>query len=362
MKATAPMTFAQQLLNWFEKHGRKSLPWQQNPTPYRVWVSEIMLQQTQVTTVKDYYQRFMQRFPELENLAEAPEDEVLGLWAGLGYYTRARNLHACARCVASEFDGQFPTQDPEAMRSLPGIGPSTAHAIIALSSNQRAVILDGNVKRVLARYFAVQGWPGKSAINRQLWQYADEVTPPNRAADYTQAIMDLGATLCTPRNPQCNRCPVAEGCLALSLDLTDQLPTPKPKKQLPQKERHFLLLHNQDREVLLYKRPSEGLWGGLWSLPEFPDSQALKNWLQAACPPARLIQDPLPGLRHSFSHYHLQLIPWVAYLDQAPQIHEEAATYTPSLATTATLWYNPEQNPDLGLATPIKRLLQGFQQ
>lgn len=354
-------SFAEQLLNWYQQEGRKNLPWQQNPTPYRVWVSEIMLQQTQVTTVLGYYQRFMQSFPDVESLAKAPQDEVLHLWAGLGYYTRARNLHACAQAVVSQHNGHFPVDCQKTMQSLPGIGPSTAAAIIALSSNQRAVILDGNVKRVVARYFAISGWPGKTAISRQLWEKAALLTPDDQAADYTQAIMDLGATLCTPRNPSCDRCPVADGCQALSLQLTDQLPTPKPKKVKPEKQRYFLLLFDPQNQILMKQRPQQGIWGGLWSLPEFDSYPDMKNWLEQQHPGAQLDSEPMPSFQHTFSHYHLQIKPWKARLPKPEQVQEPGTGYPPDMTSTASLWYNLSQPANLGLPAPIQRLLQGLQ-
>lgn len=348
------LNFAERLLAWYDLAGRKHLPWQQNPTPYRVWVSEIMLQQTQVATVIGYYQAFMQRFPDLFSLAAAPQEEVLHRWAGLGYYTRARNLHLCAQTLVRDHQGRFPLHDQQAMEKLPGIGPSTAAAIIALSSNQRAVILDGNVKRVLARYLALEGWPGKTAINRIFWQKADELTPEQRPAAYTQAIMDLGATLCTPRNPQCSHCPVAERCQALALGLTDQLPTPKPRKQLPSQERYFLLLRNAQDQLLLEQRPQQGIWGGLWSLPEFDTLENLQSWLLKAYPEAQLqTQHPDP-IKHTFSHYHLLIKPQVACLPaEATGINEPPAEYS------AVCWYNPRQPANLGLPAPIKKLLKG---
>ncbi len=359
--------FAQQLVQWFHHHGRKNLPWQQQPTPYRVWVSEIMLQQTQVATVIDYYQRFMQQLPTLEDLARAPQDQVMQLWAGLGYYTRARNLHACAQQVMQEHQGHFPIHSLDAMQSLPGIGPSTAAAIIALSSNQRAVILDGNVKRVLARYAAVEGWPGKSAINKRLWQLADQLTPADQAAAYTQAIMDLGATLCTPKQPACERCPVAQGCQAKRLGLARQLPTPKPKKKLPEQQRLFLLLIKEPRQLLLQKRPQQGIWGGLWSLPEFTSHAELQNWLQLHYPGAQLAAQPDTGFRHTFSHYHLQIQPWQAQL-AATALQEPVTCYQPTsdskgkMTAAEQLWYNleTEASPP-GLPAPIQRLLKGLQ-
>lgn len=354
-----PTSFAQRLLDWYQRQGRKHLPWQQERTPYRVWVSEIMLQQTQVATVIDYYQNFMQRFPDVFSLAQAPQDEVLHLWAGLGYYTRARNLHACAQQLVAEYQGEFPIHCQKSMESLPGIGPSTAAAIIALSSNQRAVIMDGNVKRVIARYFALSGWPGQAATNRLFWQKADQLTPQNQAADYTQAIMDLGATLCTPRQPDCNRCPVASDCQALAQQLTDQLPTPKPKKHRPEKQSYFLLLIDSQEQLLLQQRPQQGIWGGLWSLPEFDSYQAMQKWLKEHYPTAQLDSEPLPSLWHAFSHYRLQLHPWQAQLSGSTTLQEPTAHFGQEMTAPASLWYNPRKPANLGLPAPIQKLLKG---
>ncbi|SFC26681.1 A/G-specific DNA-adenine glycosylase [Marinospirillum celere] len=354
-------SFAERLLSWYQHQGRKNLPWQQNPTPYRVWVSEIMLQQTQVATVIDYYQRFMQSFPDIFTLASASQEQVLHHWAGLGYYSRARNLHRCAQILVQEYQGHFPLQDQKAMEALPGIGPSTAAAIIALSSDQRAVILDGNVKRVVARYFALEGWPGKTAINRLFWKKADELTPATRAADYTQAIMDLGATLCTPRQPQCSQCPVKDHCKGLLQDKVSQLPSPKPKKALPTQERHFLVLNKNSKELLLQQRPQDGIWGGLWCLPDFTTREELEAWLTQTYPQARLEHQGLEPVKHVFSHYRLLIRPWQAHLADISGIQEEAQTYSPSMAPTTSLWYNPRQPANVGLPAPIKKLLEGIQ-
>jgi len=269
------------LLAWFDRHGRKDLPWQRDVTPYRVWVSEIMLQQTQVTTVIPYYQRFMTRFPEVGTLAEAPLDDVLHHWSGLGYYARARNLHRTAVAIQHDHGGYFP-REIETMQDLPGIGRSTAAAILALSTGQRHAILDGNVKRVLARYHAVAGWSGQAAVEKELWALAERHTPRARVAHYTQAIMDLGATVCTRARAACYHCPLANGCRAWREDRVHELPTPRPRTARRSRKTTMLILTNDRSEVLLEQRPPSGIWGGLWSLPETtaaPDDEtALVDW------------------------------------------------------------------------------------
>lgn len=258
--------FTRSVLRWYKKHGRHDLPWQKDINAYRVWVSEIMLQQTQVNTVIPYYERFMQTFPTVRDLAQADIDEVLHLWTGLGYYARARNLHKSARIIHTDHNNRFP-DDLESIVALPGIGRSTAGAILSLALNQVAPILDGNVKRVLARYHRVEGWPGNKKTEQKLWQLAESVTPDKEFAAYTQAIMDLGATVCTRSNPLCDQCPVNNGCEARETGTQEQYPGKKPKKTLPVKQTIFTIIENDKGEVLLEKRLPQGIWGGLWSFP-----------------------------------------------------------------------------------------------
>src|SRR5690554_4517295 len=255
-----PAAFGPAVVAWYAEHGRKNLPWQQAVSPYRVWVSEIMLQQTQVSTVIDYFTRFMHALPNVQALAAAPLDEVLHLWTGLGYYTRARNLHKTAQLICQDYDGEFP-RSAAALATLPGIGPSTAGAIASLSMGLRAPILDGNVKRVLARYSAESEYPGASQASKRLWQLSEQLTPQQDVAHYTQAMMDLGATLCTRKQPDCPRCPVRSGCLAYAHQLQEVLPAPRPRKTLPIKHVTMPLLINQDNDLLLLQRPTEGIWG-----------------------------------------------------------------------------------------------------
>ena len=256
--------FSAIVLQWFDQHGRKHLPWQQTKSAYNTWISEIMLQQTQVATVIPYYNAFMARFPTVEDLAKAPIDEVLHHWTGLGYYARARNLHKAAHMIVNEFDGQFP-QDPQLLEQLPGVGRSTAAAVSSIAYGTKAAILDGNVKRVLARYFAVEGWPGNTQVAKRLWEHAEALTPDRRNADYTQAMMDLGATLCTRSKPRCGDCPISESCLALKADRVTDFPGSKPKKEKPTKQTYMLLIKDGAR-FLLEQRPAVGIWGGIVEL------------------------------------------------------------------------------------------------
>lgn len=309
-QAMTEPSFSQALLDWFDVSGRHDLPWQQNKTPYRVWVSEIMLQQTQVQTVIPYYERFMTSFPTVEALAQSTEEAVLAHWSGLGYYARGRNLLKAAKVVVDELDGIFPS-DLEGMMALPGIGRSTAGAILSIACGQRHPILDGNVKRVLCRYDAVESWSGGKQTEAKLWQRAEALTPETRFEDYTQAIMDLGATLCTRSKPKCNVCPVSENCQAWRQGRVTEFPYSKPKTEKPTREVAMLLLRKSSGDILLEKRPTNGIWGGLWSLPESPEpavQNLIKNKVETVCEGAGdLIKWPL--LKHTFSHYHLMIQP-----------------------------------------------------
>ena len=341
-----PEQFGSAVLDWYDQHGRKDLPWQQGITPYRVWVSEIMLQQTQVSTVLGYFGRFMDALPNVQALAAAPVDEVLHLWTGLGYYTRARNLQKTAQIVVAEHGGEFPASVTQ-LTELPGIGRSTAGAIASLSMGLRAPILDGNVKRVLARYSAQEGYPGEPKVAAQLWALAEQLTPAARVNQYTQAMMDLGATLCTRSKPSCLLCPLQRGCQAHLLGLQSRYPIPKPRKVLPQKSTLMPLLANRDGAILLYRRPASGLWGGLWSLPELLtgeelDGLALQHGLILG------ERQALPALTHTFSHFQLAIEPWLVHVEQASS----------AVAEGDWLWYNLATPPRLGLAAPVKKLLK----
>lgn len=346
--STEPPPLSRALLDWFDVYGRKHLPWQQQQTPYRVWVSEIMLQQTQVNTVIPYYQRFMQRFPDVQALAAADIDAVLHLWTGLGYYARARHLHQTARLVVSAYAGQFPRTVEELSR-LPGVGRSTAGAIVALALRQRAVILDGNVKRVLTRLHCVEGWPDQAKVQQRLWELADRHTPDARCADYTQAIMDLGATLCARSRPACGLCPLQDRCEAFRQQRTAEFPQRKPAKELPVRSTYMLLYWQPSvRQVLLEKRPSQGLWGGLWSLPECSELTALEPGLSADLMAQPQSLQQWATLRHTFSHFHLDIVPVLIPLAAADVRVMESDRYH---------WYSLQQPSERGLAAPVKRLL-----
>ncbi|WP_145183821.1 MULTISPECIES: A/G-specific adenine glycosylase [unclassified Pseudomonas] len=341
-----PTQFSSAVLAWYDQHGRHDLPWQQGINPYRVWVSEIMLQQTQVSTVLNYFDRFMQALPTVQALAEAPEDEVLHLWTGLGYYTRARNLQKAAKIVVAQYGGEFP-RSVEQLTELPGIGRSTAGAIASISMGIRAPILDGNVKRVLARFTAQAGYPGEPKVANQLWATAERFTPQQRANHYTQAMMDLGATLCTRSKPTCLLCPVRSGCEAHLHGEETRYPEPKPRKALPQRRTLMPLLANHEGAILLYRRPSSGLWGGLWSLPELDDIAQLDDL--AYQHGLRLSERrALDGLTHTFSHFQLAIEPWLVRVDPVD----------PHVAEADWLWYNLATPPRLGLAAPVKKLLK----
>lgn len=346
-----PTQFSERLLVWYDKHGRHDLPWQENQTPYRVWVSEIMLQQTQVNTVIPYYQRFMESFPDVQTLASADQEQVLEHWAGLGYYARGRNLHKAAQIICDQYGGEFPETLDE-FSSLPGIGRSTAGAILSLSRGQRHPILDGNVKRVLTRYYAVEGWPGQTAVERKLWVLADDLTPDTRVNAYTQAIMDLGATLCTRAKPACALCPVQAGCQAFAQGRPTDFPNKKPKKAQPVKTTDMLLILNDKGEVMLEKRPPTGIWGGLWSLPECPEGSPETWVLERYGLKVRHEQD-WAGFRHTFSHYHLDITPRLMRLEN---------TRTDRVMEAAdTNWYNTGQKLPVGCAAPVQKLLDLLQ-
>lgn len=338
--------FAKVVLAWFDEHGRKHLPWQQNPTPYRVWVSEIMLQQTQVATATPYYERFMQRFPDLKALATAPIDDVLAHWSGLGYYARARNLHRSAVRILSEHKGELPAT-LDGLQDLPGIGRSTAAAILSLSGAQHEAILDGNVKRVLARYFAVEGWPGKKPVLDKLWDYSEQVTPATRTGPFNQAMMDLGASICSRTKPQCSQCPLSSLCQANLSQSQLAYPGKKPKKTIPVKNTCMLLLRNPNNQVLLVQRPPTGIWGGLWSLPELGEA-SLAEWLDAARLTAVTDATSFARFRHTFSHYHLDI--------DALSLNVKPNKRHLVLEADQYIWYDGDQLPG-GVAAPISKML-----
>jgi A/G-specific adenine glycosylase len=340
-------SFADQVLAWFACHGRKNLPWQQSPTPYRVWVSEIMLQQTQVATVAPYFERFMRRFPDLEKLAQAPLDEVLQLWSGLGYYARARHLHRTAGMVLRQYGGVFPDNIEQA-EALPGIGRSTAGAILSLAGGQRHAILDGNVKRVLARCFAVAGWPGQAHVLRQLWALAEQQTPQTRVAHYNQAMMDLGATVCTRATPRCDACPLRGRCQAAREGRQSEFPGRKPRRQLAVRATYMLLLRRTDGELLLERRPPSGIWGGLLSFPECPQRDAIVDYCRESLGCFASALEFLPARRHTFSHFHLDYTPVLIACEPSAEAVRDENRY---------LWQRLDSAISGGLPTPVAKLI-----
>jgi A/G-specific adenine glycosylase len=357
--------FSQRLLCWFDQHGRHNLPWQKNPTAYRVWVSEIMLQQTQVSTVIPYYQRFMERFDSIQSLANSNLDEILQHWAGLGYYARGRNLHKSAGIILEQHDGIFP-KDIESVNALPGIGRSTAGAILALSSNQHHAILDGNVKRILCRFHGISGYPDNKKIESTLWQAAEQHTPAKRVADYTQAIMDLGATLCTRSKPGCKICPQRSDCYAYEHDEVALLPLAKPRQKNPDRHRYMLALLDSDNNISLFKRPDKGIWGGLYSLPEFESRRACSEQLAAYELEATVGLQTGEDIQHAFSHFNLRITPLFLSLspDKLDAILALSAkrtdSHTMGVMMNKNTRYNflsdPEQLP-IGVPTPIRKIL-----
>ncbi len=340
-------TFSADVIAWQRQHGRHALPWQNTRDAYRIWLSEIMLQQTQVAAVLAYYARFLERFPTLHELAAAPSEDVMAQWSGLGYYTRARNLHACARRVVAEYGGVFPA-DPALLAELPGIGRSTAAAIAAFSSGARAAILDGNVKRVFARVFGIDQYPGTKPVEDGLWRRAEALLPAEGIEAYTQGLMDLGATLCMRSSPDCARCPLQARCVAFATDRTAELPVRKPKKATPEKQAAMLVLIDGG-EVLLEQRADSGIWGGLLSLPEV-DGHGERGAVGGIDAAARRfgtveeVQTLLP-LVHVFTHYKLHILPFKVTLVQRAPLD---ARYQ---------WWPLERIAGAPLPAPVKKLL-----
>jgi A/G-specific adenine glycosylase len=333
--------FADRVLAWYDTCGRKDLPWQQNRNAYRVWISEIMLQQTQVRTVIPYFERFMRSFPDVISLADAELDDVLHHWSGLGYYARARNLHRAAGIVRDDYGGEFP-DSIDAVAGLPGIGRSTAGAILSLAFGQRHPILDGNVKRVLARHAAIDGWPGKTAVSKQLWEIAAALTPHDRTNAYTQAIMDLGATICTRSRPACTECPVIDDCLGSGEP--ERFPGRKPRREKPLRST-TMVLAVADGAVYLERRPASGIWGGLWSLPEVSDVDA---WCSERLDAATVDAEAWDTLRHSFSHFDLDITPIVVRIDAVSSRVADCADST---------WHRLDTAPPGGVAAPVSKLI-----
>ena len=364
-KSSSNAPFAQSVLKWYDKFGRKHLPWQQDKTLYGVWLSEVMLQQTQVATVIPYFERFIKTFPNITALANASQDEVLHLWSGLGYYARARNLHKAAQKVRDEFNGNFPTNFDQVW-ALPGVGRSTAGAVLSSVLNQPYPILDGNVKRVLARYFTVEGWPGEKKVENHLWTLTEQVTPIDRVADFNQAMMDIGAMVCTRTKPKCELCPLNLECLAYQNHSWETFPAKKPKKDMPEKDTYFLIL-SKNGKVYLEQRENSGLWGGLFCFPQFEDKASLLHFL--AQEKVSYYQE-WPAFRHTFSHFHLYIYPIYAELDGGINIEqanldwrkvvESPKEYQSNLSSAVKYWYDPQNPEQIGLAQPVKNLLIQF--
>lgn len=342
MSAAGQAPFAQRVLAWWDRHGRQNLPWQHPRSPYRVWIAEIMLQQTQVATVVPYFERWMRCFPDIGALAAASLDEVLSLWSGLGYYARARNLHKAAVLCRDRHGGELPSA-AAALSALPGIGPSTANAIVSQSTDQPAAVLDGNVRRVLARHAAIDGWTGGAAVQKRLWQEAEARLPARRGADYTQAVMDLGALLCRRSKPACARCPVRSDCRALEQGIVQQLPSPKPRSKVSDRRVHLLILRDDAGRVLLERRPPAGVWGGLWCLPEGDSLPAIEQRLGLRA--AKLSE--LPTFAHRLSHLRMEIIPTLATAQYAGQVQ----------CSPEQGWFDPVDHHRLGLPKPVSELL-----
>lgn len=348
MKSPDPEDFADRVLAWFDAHGRKDLPWQQAVIPYRVWVSEVMLQQTQVATVIPYFERFVRRFPDPIALADASLDEVLHFWSGLGYYSRARHLHQAAQIVRDEHGGHLP-EEIEAVCGLPGVGRSTAGAILSLSLGKPHPILDGNVKRVLARVYAVSGWPGSVGVQRRLWELAEVLTPAMRVGAYNQGMMDLGATVCTRARPACGDCPLCDLCQARCSGDPEAFPSSRPRKALPLRRTRVLMLRDPSGAVLLQRRPPAGIWGGLWVLPEIPEGADPPTWCADRLGVSAGLVEIWCPRRHSFTHFRLELTP----------VEMRAITIGRGVADSADLiWLDGVGGAGIGLAAPIARLLE----
>ncbi len=346
---TRYQTFNALLLSWFDKHGRKGLPWQHPRNGYRVWISEIMLQQTQVKTVIPYFMAFIARFPDVKTLATASEDDVLSHWSGLGYYSRARNLHKSAMIIHTERNDEFPN-NLESLLKLPGIGESTAAAIASLAFNKASAILDGNVKRVLSRYFLVAGAPDSAEVKQQLWHLANACMHQDRCADYTQAIMDLGATVCRSKKPDCIACPLQATCQAFAAGVVDDYPHKKPQKTLPTKTQQFLLLHTDDNLIYLEKRPPKGLWGGLWCMPAIAmdvcPASHIRNTYPFQIDEAQVVMK----IKHSFSHFHLHILA-LSFQSRKP---------TAVMAECTGRWFRADEMGGLGLAKPVSLIISRF--
>jgi A/G-specific adenine glycosylase len=341
-------SFSTALIHWHKTHGRHDLPWQNTTDPYRVWLSEIMLQQTQVATVIPYYARFLAHFPQLADLAAAPVDDVMALWSGLGYYARARNLHRCAQVVMSDHGGRFP-QHPLVLAALPGIGRSTANSIATFCYGARAPILDGNVKRVLCRSFGIEGVPGSSALEKQLWVLAEKLMPAHDGAIYNQAQMDLGATLCTRGKPRCDACPLGEVCVARASGRQATLPQPKPRRIVPERKVTLLVLRDDAGRVLLEQRPPAGIWGGLMSLPELPEHHNAEEFVDAKLGLRLITVVPASTFVHVFTHFRLHITPLLCSVEANGTMQEPTGQ-----------WFARDTVESAALPAPVRRILAKY--
>lgn len=339
--------FSTKLLAWFDVHGRKNLPWQIDRDPYRVWISEIMLQQTQVQTVIPYFNRFIQTFPNVGDLARASEEAILAQWSGLGYYTRARNIAKTAKLIVSQYKGQFP-DDPIQLKTLPGIGESTAAAITSQAFNKSTAILDGNVKRVISRFFLVEGHLERAKIKKTLWHFAKECMPTHRCADYTQAIMDFGATCCTQTNPKCPSCPLKIECLAFNQNRVNELPHKKPKKTIPTQSIQFIIFFTSDLKLYFEKRPSSGVWGGLWCFPsiEVEEGPLKSSNKEFTLEPSKFLT--ICEFKHSFTHFHLS-------------IRADAMAVSQTQQFLTGKWFDLKEISNLGIPKPIRKICELFE-
>ena len=342
---TAP--FHERLLDWYDIHGRKDLPWQHDISPYHVWLSEIMLQQTQVSTVIPYYLRFITQYGDITSLASAKLDDILALWAGLGYYARARNLHKAANILVRQHKAEMPFSIDELI-ALPGIGRSTAGAIMALAHQQKHPILDGNVKRVLARYTAISGWPGKKPVEQKLWKIAESLLPEKRITHYTQAQMDLGATICKRNKPLCLQCPLHEDCKAFQLGTPELFPTSKPKKEIPSRQSHWLIAQSNNGKILLEQRPNNGIWGGLWSFPEFDCPINLLSFSQEKLKVNPEEIQHQTSISHVFTHFKLDITPYLVHSSDNYQKIDNNKIFG---------WYTIRDALQLGIPAPVKAFL-----
>jgi A/G-specific adenine glycosylase len=340
------LDFSDRIIAWHNEFGRKTLPWQLDKSLYKTWISEVMLQQTQVATVIPYFNKFMAAFPTIDSLASAPIDSVLHYWTGLGYYARARNLHKAAQKIRDEYQGEFPTNFDQVLE-LSGIGRSTAGAILSLTLNKPFAILDGNIKRVLTRHQKIEGWTGEKKVENQLWLLAESITPKNKAQIFNQAMMDMGAMVCMRSKPRCERCPIKRDCIAYAQNLIVNLPTPKKKKKIPIKKAFMLVICNQ-KKVRLEQRPALGIWGGLWCFPEFEDKAAYHAYLQQNGV-LEFAETTLLSFRHTFSHFHFDIT--AILIDVKSENHQQV------MEEVGALWYNLAQPQKIGLAAATKKIL-----